>query len=498
MFKANHDHFPFYFLPQVFQGAVREACHDSGVPIPVAAGLSLSAAAVACQGHIRVRSPAGIQSPVSLFFLHVAKSGERKTGAEKYFLRGLRDFQTHHEKREAEHNSNFAGRLLVWKSVGFALRQAHTAAIRKGEDDVEEFEERMFAHAENEPRLAQSPKLFYADTTQEALLHGLATRWPSAVLQSSEASLILAGKASRNLAALNILWDGGEVDVDRRSGDSYTVRNAHLSASLMVQHGVIQKFLAKGSGHARDIGFLARCMICAPTSTQGERQIFSLEPKCTDSLDTFAQVTRELIRGYCSDDGVVCSEPIVLQFDANAARVWVDFYNWVEQGLKTLGMFSDISDFASKAPENVARVAAIFHAMEGKDGTLIDMQTTGCAIEVVKWYLFEFKRLLGEPNQLSEAFVNARQLEQWLQAKCLEHKSQQFSQSYVRTFGPNRLRDKKMLDGALMQLASEGKLSIQKFQKINWVVLNKMYFGDHPPPYLEPDPRNLIVPISYI
>jgi hypothetical protein len=58
------------------------------------------------------------------------------------------------------------------------------------------------------PKNAKDP-LFYSDTTIEALLHKLATEWPSAFLRSSEASLIMTGRAVKNLAFLNELWGLG-------------------------------------------------------------------------------------------------------------------------------------------------------------------------------------------------------------------------------------------------------------------------------------------------
>ena len=481
----NNDAFPVNSLPPLFYGAIREACSITGVPAPLAAGLAFTSAATACQGHIRVRSPADIESPVSLFCVHVAKSGERKSTVERLFVRGVRDFQIFHEERAACHAVE---RARPEKKLNVASKKAEKARDR-ADDDAGILDAHFLAHAEVEPKHTLTPKLSYADTTPEALLHKLATRWPSAILQSSEASLILAGKATRNLGSLNILWDGGEVDVDRRNGESFVVRDAQLSASLMVQPGVIQKFISKGSGHARDIGFLARCLICAPTSTQGMRQLYSLEPKVSDCLDKFAQVIRQVLRGHYSDEGVLCSEKTVLQFSPEAAGEWLRFYNWVESCLLPGGYYSDIPDFASKVCENIARMAAIFHVMEGKTGNFIDSTATRSAVAICSWYLNEFKRLFGDAQQLSEEFTNARILERWLQEKCIQVQRLYLEKSYVRNFGPNRLREKRVLEGALNQLIWEGKLATSQQNKKHYIHLYAQYFGNRPPPYLEPDRR---------
>ena len=61
------------------------------------------------------------------------------------------------------------------------------------------------------------------DHTPEALTHALATEWPSGGVVSSEAGIVFGGhgmgkdSAMRNLATLNVLWDGGTLPVSRRN-----------------------------------------------------------------------------------------------------------------------------------------------------------------------------------------------------------------------------------------------------------------------------------------
>lgn len=353
------------------------------------------------------------------------------------------------------------------------------------------------SHAER-PKDAPTPKVFFSDTTPESLVHKLATGWPSAILQSSEASIILAGHAAKNLGFLNTLWDGSEIEVDRRNGESFVVRDAQLSASLMVQPGVIQRFISKNNGMARDVGFLARSLICAPVSTQGTRFTTGLEPESTKNLDKFTEMTRQILRDYYSDEGVLCSEQIVLEFSPEGVNFWRNFYNWLESRLGPSGYYSDIADFASKIGENIARLAAIFHVMDGKKGNVIDKTTVVQAINIAGWYLDEFKRLLGEPQQLSEEFTNARLLERWLNEKCTKRQSLNIPKNYVRTHGPNHIRKKLVLDGALSQLTSEGKLQMAIYNKTQIVCLNPQFFGIRQRGYLEPDPNPLLENTTYI
>lgn len=78
MFIQNFDSFPIHSLPLITQGAVIDAYTVTGVPAVLAAGAVLSAAAVACQGHLKVRSPIGSVCPLSLYFFAHCQIGREK------------------------------------------------------------------------------------------------------------------------------------------------------------------------------------------------------------------------------------------------------------------------------------------------------------------------------------------------------------------------------------------------------------------------------------
>src|SRR5699024_11770019 len=75
----------------------------------------------------------------------------------------------------------------------------------------------------------------------------------------------------RNLAVLNVLWDGGAHKSSRRSVESYTVRGARLTVSLQAQLAVLSSFMGKAGDLARGSGFLARFLVAWPETTQGTR-----------------------------------------------------------------------------------------------------------------------------------------------------------------------------------------------------------------------------------
>ena len=91
---------------------------------------------------------------------------------------------------------------------------------------------------------------------------------------SSEAGIVFGShgmsgdSAMRNMALLNVLWDGGTHTIDRRTTDSYKVQDARLTMGLAVQADTVKAFFDNSKGLARGTGFLARFLIAWPTSTQ--------------------------------------------------------------------------------------------------------------------------------------------------------------------------------------------------------------------------------------
>ena len=86
------------------------------------------------------------------------------------------------------------------------------------------------------------PRLLYADATPEALSHALATGWPSAAVLSAEAGAVFGAHGMgyetilRNLALLNVFWDGGEIAVDRRRRRCRP-SNGSAALALLADHG---------------------------------------------------------------------------------------------------------------------------------------------------------------------------------------------------------------------------------------------------------------------
>lgn len=164
----------------------------------------------------------------------------------------------------------------------------------------------------------------------------------------------------RNLALLNILWDGGTHSVGRRSSESFTVKGARLTVALQVQEATLRSFFKRSNGLARGTGFLARFLVAWPESTQGFRP-FTDPPEHWPALARFHRAIAAILNDPApmGEDGAL--SPVLLSMTPEAKEAWVAFHDAIESELRTGGELCDVRDVASKTADNAARLAALFH-----------------------------------------------------------------------------------------------------------------------------------------
>lgn len=218
-----------------------------------------------------------------------------------------------------------------------------------------------------------------------------------AALISNEGGSVLEGKASTDVFLLNSLWSGSDIHVDRRTQESFSLSDPRLTVGVLAQVQVIANFAQHKSQQARYSGLFSRCLIALPQSTQGTRFIY--DPTLYwPNTEKFKDRMKEILKQPVAEDAD--GHPGGLFFSSHREPNCVGLgYNCIEYELNPWGFLSDIRDFGSKAADNMARIAALFHYFSKQDGD-ISVETVDRAAEVMKWYLFEFKRLFSSPPPL--------------------------------------------------------------------------------------------------
>lgn len=456
---ANGEPFPIDALPGTIGDAVREYQAYGQQPVSLVASSALAVVSLAVQGLADVARDDRLRGPLSLSFLVAAESGERKTGADKAMGAALSAWERECADSMRDEIRRNKAELDAWEQEHEGLKAQLRTAVRKKPVEAANLRQELVEHALSRPREIAAPRLRYEDTNPQALAFSLATGHPSAALWSDEGGMVTGshgmGKDSLLgfLAALNRLWDGGEIHHDRKQAQSVHVEGRRLTVSLMVQPAVLRELVVRSSGLTRGIGFLARYLVTAPASTMGTR-LYRDAPEGMPSLSAFsARITALLSMGLPVDDQGRLAPPL-LRLSPEAFEVWREYHDQIEHELRPLGDFSAVKDFAAKSAENATRIAGCLHLFQGQHGT-INAATMQSGANLARWYLGEALRLmdlLDEPQSKADA----RLLDAWLEeaGSCPAWK--------VLHSGPNQIRDKARRNAAIDVLESLGRARIER------------------------------------
>jgi putative DNA primase/helicase len=466
--------YPLDALPDVVRLAVLEVVGFVKAPVPLIATSALAALSLAIQAHADVERAEKLTGPTGLFLLAIADSGERKSTCDGFFTRAIREYVDKAQEDAKPEIQAFKTAHEAWDAQRNGLKEKIKSLSKEGKPCKAQVQELHDLDAD-EPKPPRVPRLIYGDATPEALTYALAKGWPSGGVVSSEAGSVFGshgmGKESamRNLAALNQLWDGATLPVERRSTESFTVRGARLTMALQVQESTLRAFFDSTKGLARGTGFLARFLVSWPASTQGTRH-FTEAPKNWPSLATFNSRLTALLNQAVpiDDDGALT--PAMLTLSPEAKRAWVAFHDAIEAELSTGGDLHEVRDVASKTADNAARLAALFHTFTGKVGP-IDLDAMESASRIAAWHLHEARRFLGELAMPAE-LANPARLESWLLDYCKRQQADAVSTKTVLQYGPASLRDKAAIDVAIAELAELGRARLVKDGKKKLVRLH--------------------------
>lgn len=259
----------------------------------------------------------------------------------------------------------------------------------------------------------------------------------------------------RNLALLNILWDGGTLEVGRRTSESFTVRGARLTVALQIQEITLRSFFERSGGLARGTGFLARFLVAWPESTQGFRP-FTEAPATWPHLAAFNRRIAEILEqaALIDDDGALT--PPMLSLTAEAKAAWVAFHDEIERDLASGGELYDVRDVASKSADNAVRLAALFQSFEHGMGGAIGLECFEGASRIAAWHLNESRRFFGE-LALPAELAGAARLDTWLIAYCKREHTHLVPIAKLQQGGPVGLRSKATIETAIRELAEAGR-----------------------------------------
>lgn len=461
--KIEPEPYPLDALPDVIFSVIEEVQAFVKAPIALVASSAIGALSLAAQSHIDIKRAERLTGPASLFMLSVADSGERKTTCDGFFTAAIREYEAEQAELAAPMIKDYAAAMAAWTAQRDGILSGIRDAGKKGKDAIG-LEARLKEVEHNKPEPPRAPRLILGDETPENLAYTLAKNWPSAGVVSSEAGVVFGGhamgkdSAMRNMALLNVLWDGGSLQIGRRSSESFTVSGARLTVALQVQEATLRSFFDKSGALARGTGFLARFLVSWPESTQGFRP-FTEPPKTWPKLAAFNRRIIEILNtpAPINDQGALA--PLMLEFTPAAKQAWIAFHDALELELRSGGDLCDVRDVASKTADNAARLAALLHVFTNGIGGAIGDDSFENASRIAAWHLSESRRFFGE-LALPAELANAARLDSWMIEYGRREHTHRIGKSLVMQYGP--LRQKAILDDAIAHLSELDRLQVHK------------------------------------
>lgn len=455
-FSATNSPYPLDAFPVFLRDTINEVVSRGLVPPALVGTIVLAALSSAIQRRVKVRLPAGAGvSPSSLYTVIKAASGERKSWVEKMIFRPIVEHDEKVGRQYVDEVMKYHARMDIWR----CKKKTILGKISAEASIEEELREELETHYLSEPKFPIKRSIIRQDLSERAIVEALHGENEAISIICDEGEIALKSVLMSKTGILNTVWSGRNLQMDRAKGIHLQATNPRVTLSLLVPPEVLKSYLEKHGTLTRGSGFWARVLICDPPSTQGSRFMCSTAEPHWDSLSSFHERLTMLLV-----DSLNNSE-VIYEFDEDAKMSWIRSINSIEVNLSPNGFFHDMRDFASKAGEMAARIAAIFHHATGQTGR-ISVDTLNRAGVILNYHIFEFKRIFSEELVFSEIQSDTRTLLGYIQSEWARSgygSIPAVPRNQLLRNGP--IRPKSRFDAAMQQLQVSGQVHVSVDRK---------------------------------
>ncbi|MEA3250607.1 MAG: YfjI family protein [Pseudomonadota bacterium] len=425
----------------------------------------ISALSIGLQPLVDVQTPDGRIIPTSEYFFIIAKTGERKSAAEKKIYKPIYGAQIEFDKIHAELMRHYRRKLVIFEEKLKALKKDLRKGVSKGED-TDEIERMIEELLEAWPEHPCHIQLVDTDITPEALIYGMSQGSKYAAIASGEGGSVLRSAVMNDAPLINGLWGGETSGKKRKTTSSSMVVDGRLSISIDVQPEVFDEFLKKNGKIMHGSGFFARCFMSWPSSMIGMRY----SEKTDNREDHYEEYLKRLTSYLKKLPSVVSGdEPRqVIKLSENAEKKMVTITNAIEHESNLGGMFEGHEGYSSKLAEKILRLACLLNVFEyGVDADITE-GAVDHALHLGMYYagqhleIFKYKSPEEKDDEL---------LLEWVSKK--RHRGIRYikKNDIRQQVCPIDLRNAKRLNPALERLEQHGEVKKYMYYKTECVDL---------------------------
>lgn len=432
---------PLDALGEILGPAVAKVIEVVQCPDAIAMYSFLAAANLATQTHANVEVDGRVM-PISNFYLSVAESGQRKSGADTYAMRPFRLLEQSHNTEYTQAKEQYQIESRVY--------DAAERTILKGKGDYQSklTQIKLLGGAPTEPCL---PWLLCSDPTFEGLLRLLDQGRGSVGLFSDEGGKFLGGHGMsadnklKMITGLCGLWDTGTADKARAGEGIMRLFGKRISMHMMFQPGVAAKII--GDKEAQDQGFLARCLLAAP---ERKTKVYVEQDVSNDPVILrYQNRILSLLPPY--NAAQTSQEPRSMRLASDAKGLYITYHDELQRQI-VKGTFGKATAHANKAHDIALRLSAMLQVFDG-NGDMIDADHYQRGMMIVDYSLKEHVRL-NEQAPANDKCSDAAELLEWWRSKGGDWRIA--SRQDLMQHAPKRMRPKAELEPVLQTLFEHG------------------------------------------
>jgi len=356
------------------------------VPSDLVVNLALPIITTAAAGRWKVRVTGDWVETLALGSVSALASGERKSATMAALIAPLRAHERQAQQDAAPRVEEAKHLRQLQEDRVKALRHAAVRAGRGTGGEAARARREHLAEVRNltDLRTETLPRWTVDDATPEALAKVMGDQHGAIGLMSTEAGFFgtLAGRYSSGAVNLDVVLkgiSGDSIRVDRASRDPVIVDDPCLSLSLCIQPGMLSTLGERPE--LRASGMLARFLYTVPAPRIGTRAIHPppVPPELTQRWKT--ALTRLAARAHHIEGHHE------LELTQAALDVLDHFRGQLEPLLApVVGRLADISDWASKLPGAIARIAGALTLLEDPNAQTITAATMRNAVDLGRAY----------------------------------------------------------------------------------------------------------------
>ena len=394
--------FPVRQLPSRLREYVTAVSENTAtaVDMPALAALALVAAAV--QGKFCIEGKPNYQEQLNLYFLIIAKSGERKSSVIKTMTKAIYRYEMEENKRRKPIIAEQEAQLNKWRA------QIEKYEKKDQKEEADKLRRRCFTLEQSRIRPL---RLIADDITPEALTSIMADNSGIITVISTEGGLfdIFNGKYSSNVVSIDTVlkaYTGDPIRVDRKGREAESIDSPALTMLLSAQESVLEGMLTNDAFRGR--GLLGRFLYCIPISMMGYRPFDT--PAIDEGLsEDYEQILLDLFALPYPDGDM----PLI-KLNGDAVAVYREFSEMIEKRLLT--DLEDMSDWGGKCAGTALRIAGLLHCVENRTApskARVTERTMKRATKIVSYFLKHAQyaySVMGADKTLHEAKYILRRL----------------------------------------------------------------------------------------